>query len=284
MKRDVISVSVEPIDPELYRRQELQACEAAWIGLQNNAEPQLRWFCTSILHLPPTWTPYVGMALWKPDSKGEPAWKSAEHPFAVLATVTRRAVLRWNPVLLFGANTDRVFRPQERAISTLRLGIAEDSDWRDDPFGYLAYRWYDGRDEEERDPWKWAISEELYLHPPQDGLHFNWTLIGYRAGLPDDEIALMKARCRGFTRVTADKHLGWPEHRVQAVWRRLTRHLDDDELVRRLEKVLTGEITEPPEKNLWKTSENVSPDENWLYVVNRRADKHEKREQTWVTQ
>ncbi len=254
MKKDILSVTVESIDPEIHRNQELQACRIAYLGVENAAEPQLRWFCTGILGLPAAWTPYVAMALWKTNSKGELAWKSAKHPFGLLATATRRAVLRWNPVLLFGTDTDLVFRPQERAVSTLRLGIAEDSGWRDDPLGYLHERAYGRQRDDEscapwqelRSPWKWAISEELYLDPPRDGLRYDWTLIGYRAGLPDDEIELLKARCRGFTRANADKHLRWPEHQVQAVWRRLSRHLDDDELVQRLEKVLTGELTGPP--------------------------------------
>jgi len=142
VKKDILSISVEPIDPKLYRGQELTACEVAYLGIEDGTEPLLRWFCTNVLGLPPAWVPYVAMAMWRPDSKGELAWRSAEHPFAFLATVTRRAVIRWNPELFFGVDADKVLRPRERAVSTLRLGIPEDSDWREDPLAYLSHRHY----------------------------------------------------------------------------------------------------------------------------------------------
>jgi hypothetical protein len=271
MKRDTLSVSVEPaVAPELYRGQEVTACEIAYNAVQNGMEAPLRWFCTSILGFPSTWTVYLAMALWKPNSSGELTWRSAEFPFAFLATATRRTVLRWNPVLIFGSDADKVDHPKERAVSTLRLGVPEDSGWRDDPLGYLCYQYYgphyvpDGREDvTEGNWWLWQIADDLRLNPPVDGLLYDWDRIGYRTGLSADEVLLMKARCKGFTRSTAERYLHWPEHKVQAVWRRLNRHLDDPFTLDRLEKVLVGEIVEPPENNLWKTTEAVSPAENW---------------------
>jgi hypothetical protein len=286
MKRDILSESIEPaVMPATYRGQELTVCEIAYDAVQNGMEVQLRWFCTSILGFPSTWTPYLAAALWKPNSSGELAWRAAEYPFAFLATATRRTVLRWNPVLIFGCDADKVDHPKERAVSTLRLGVPEESGWRDDPLGYLCYQYYgpqyvpDGReDETEGRWWLWRIADDLCLRPPVDGLFYNWDRIGYRTGLSQDEVSVMKARSKGYTRTTAERYLHWPEHKVQAVWRRLNRHLDDPLILDRLERVLVGEITEPPEINLWKTQETVSPLENWLYVANGRKETTERKE------
>src|SRR5580700_7943122 len=140
MRKDIISVSVEPLDPELIRAQKLAACELTYRALVNADEPPLRWFTVTVLHLPATWTYIVGMALWKPDSTGALAWRAATNPFAMLRVIARRTALRWQPELVFGRNADKVLHPLERAVSTLKLRVPEDGERYEDVLGYWSWR------------------------------------------------------------------------------------------------------------------------------------------------
>lgn len=257
MKRDIVSVSVETLDPTIIRNQKLTACEMAYVALMNADEPPLRWFTISMLRLPATWMYIVGMALWKPDTKGALAWRAATNPFAMLRVIARRTALRWQPELVFGCNADKVLHPCERAISTLKLRVPEDGEMQEDVLGY--WNWHSGAatrrnghpwrqypDWEPEDDLKFYITEELCFNPPRDGLHYDWDTIGARAGFNTEETALLKGRFKGYTRTGIGRFLGWDEHRVQAVWRRVNRRLDDDNMLHRLELVLIGDIKEPP--------------------------------------
>jgi len=249
MRRDILSVTVEPLNPAVVRGQRLVACELAYAAANNGEEAPLRWFAISMLGLPSTWACMVAMAIWKTDAAGALGWREAENPFGYLRVAARRTALRWNPELVFGCETDRVLRPMERAVSTLRLRLPEDSEWSGDTLGYLAYNAYPEHpgDTDTSLHFGFYIVPELCLDPPRDGLRYDWDKIGERAGFDIDEIALLKARFRRVTRSAAGRFLGWPDHKVQAIWRRVNRRLDDDQVIERLELVLTGKITEVPE-------------------------------------
>ncbi len=71
-------------------------------------------------------------------ARGKLGWRSANNPFGWLRVVARSR-RKWQPELLFGCNADRVFRPLERAVSTINLGTPEDIEMADEPIGYLDY-------------------------------------------------------------------------------------------------------------------------------------------------
>jgi hypothetical protein len=252
LKRDILSVTVEPIDPTIARNQKLTACEVAYAALMNSEEPPLRWFTSSLLRLPVTWTPMAAIALWKPAEDGSLAWREARNPFAILRVIARRTAVRWRPELVFGCDADRVHHPRERAVSTLNLRVPEDARWGpDDVLGYFAFHNAASYgDDSPEDDFRFYIIPELCFDTPRDGLYYDWDTIGQRAGLDADEVALLKARFQNYTRTTVGRFLKWDEHKVQAVWRRVNRRLDNEKVLHRLELVLTGHITEPPPKIL----------------------------------
>lgn len=271
MDKTILSVSVQPINPDIVRGQKLAACEIAYCALMNRDEPPLRWFTTSMLRLPATWTHVVGMCLWKPNSKGVLGWKSADNPFGYVRVAARLTALRWNPELVFGCNAERVLHPKERNFSGLKFKLPEDSGMAGEPIGHLAWHGaaatkrngrrsrqlcddpYNPRESPD-DELQFYIIPELCFESPREGLYYDWDTIGSRAGLDVEEVALLKARFQGYTRTTLGRFLKWDEHQVQAVWRRVNRRLDDKQVLRRLEKVLVGEKPDSVEERKIRTA------------------------------
>jgi|SRR5581483_11063849 len=264
-------IDLTPSTPyeDVIRSQRIQACEVGYAAIMGGEalssanEAPLRWLTTSMLRLPSTWTYMVGMCLWKPDSTGVPGWRKSDNPFGYLRVAARRTAMQWNPELVFGYNAEKVLRPLERAVSTLNLGVPEEADYPEDALGY--YAWQGGaatrrngrrcrqqQDDQWNDPpddLEFYIIRELVFDPPREGLCYDWDTIGVRAGFSSEEIDLLKARFKNYTRTTAGRFLKWDEHRVQSVWRRVNRRLGDRRMLDRLESVLIGKITEAPKIN-----------------------------------
>lgn len=243
--------SNKAVQDHALRSQKLQVCELAVAeGIEKNSESVMRWFTSEILHLPWAWSPVVVMALLDKTKAGEYRWRTAKNPLGMVRVIARRSALKSNPELLFGNDADKVLRPLERAISTLRgLGEggstgtyadAEDEtpgggSWHDefiDRAGYEAGQEYgDG-------PEVWEGMDDALIGKDHDGLSFDWDEIGRRIGWTADLAALMKARAQGVTRADMGKHLLWDEQKVERVWRAVSRYLEKPEKAEKVRAAL----------------------------------------------
>jgi hypothetical protein len=102
-------------------RQELQACEIAYQGIESHEECILRWFTTEVLKYPPEWSAMVCMALLEKNKAGNLRWREAKKsPLGLVSTITWRAAWKWHPELHFHGDekrTAQATRPFETNLS-----------------------------------------------------------------------------------------------------------------------------------------------------------------------
>ena len=240
-------LAYKQVPDEALRAQKLQACELAVVqGIQQNNEAVLRRFTSEMLHFSWAWGPVVVMALMDKTKAGDYRWRNAKNPLGMVRIIARRMALKCNPELLFGNDADKVLRPEERAVSTLR-GPGEEAtdggDWHDefiDRASFEACRDYDD------DSQIWNELHYSLAGKKNDGLSFDWDEISRRMGFTPDQAALIKARAQGVTRVEMGKHLQWAEQKVERVWRGVGRCLEKPGMSDRARALLCG----PSEKKL----------------------------------
>jgi hypothetical protein len=245
--RDIRKKHVAEID--VIREQKLQACEIALAeGIEKNNETVLRWFTSEVLHLPWTWSAVVAMALLDKTKAGEYRWRTAKNPLGIVRVIARRSALNWHPELLFGDDADKVLRPIERAISTLRspdggsTGTYADAEdevtgggyWHDEFIDRADFEWSQYDD----GPEIWDELDYLLTCDTDESLSFDWDEIARRIGLTGDQAMLIKARAQGITRADMGKHLLWDEQKVERVWRAVNRLLEKPETAEKARAVL----------------------------------------------
>lgn len=204
--------SKQAAQSDVLREQKLQTCEIALTeGIEKNSETVLRWFTSEILHLPWAWNPVVAMALLDKTKAGEYRWRAARNPLGMVRIIAERSALKWNPELLFGNDAEKVLRPLEQAVSTLRPAsgnsrfpnyassdgeVTGGGSWHDefiDRASYAALDDYDG-------PEVWEELDYFLVNRVNDGsgLDCNWDEIARRIGVTDEQAAIMKARAQKY--------------------------------------------------------------------------------------